>query len=168
MTKTFNLCGYQVSFKSQAQSSHQQHSNDAPPHSRTNPPVGDQPGLLPSWQGPSPQAPCLQVRYHLHLIIIKGTSFSGEISLVLLTPYPTTCMQFSVSGIKKGRDKTKSKHPYPSLHSPRKSVFWTNNDSFLVGFSVQGPQFLGVTIFILLFFVIHFNIPGGTNPYLGS
>ena len=88
MTKTFNLCGYQVSFKSQAQSSHQQHSNDAPPHSRTNPPVGNQPGLLPSWQGPSPQAPCLQVRYHLHLIIIIGTSFSGEISPVLLTPYP--------------------------------------------------------------------------------
>ena len=78
MTKTFNLCGYQVSFKSQAQSSHQQHSNDAPPHSRTNPPVGNQPGLLPSWQGPSPQAPCLQVRYHLHLIIIIGTSFSQQ------------------------------------------------------------------------------------------
>ena len=153
MTKTFNLCGYQVSFKSQAQSSHQQHSNDAPPHSRTNPPVGNQPGLLPSWQGPSPQAPCLQVRYHLHLIIIIGTSFSGEISLVLLTPYPTTCMQFSVSGIKKGRDKTKSKHPYPSLHSPRKSVFWTNNASFFgrifsAGASIFGSDYIYAVVFL--------------------
>ena len=141
MTKTFNLCGYQVSFKSPAQSSHQQHSNDAPPHSRTNPLVGDQPGLWPPWQGPSPQAPCLQVRYHLHLIITIGTSLAGVILPVLLSahslPNPTNCTQFSVSGIK-GRDNTKSKHPYPALFG---RIFST-------GASSLGSDYISAAVFL--------------------
>ena len=45
-------------------------------------------------------------------------AFAGVIFPVLLSahslPNPTNCTQFSVPGIK-GRDNTKSKHPYPAL-----------------------------------------------------